>query len=104
MPGKSDEIRKYIQKHPKATQADIVAAMKAKGVEISPSLAGTLLRKSRGIIRPRKAAAKQPEPHVNGVLVTMEQLKAAKAAADSMGGLDKLQSALDELRAVQVSR
>lgn len=106
---KSEQTRKWVQKHPKSTQNEVVAAMKSQGIEISTALAGNILRELRGITRPRKKTARKGvtvkqarAKSVNGEPVAIEHLREAKRLADQMGGIDRLQAAVEALREVQV--
>ncbi|MBI3843230.1 MAG: hypothetical protein HY292_01200 [Planctomycetes bacterium] len=97
---KSDAVRQYLAANPAASPVTVQQALKARGIIISVSLASAIKyskggKKSakaagRPVGRPRAAATS------NGQL-RAEDLLAAKAFVDRVGGADAARKALDLL-------
>jgi hypothetical protein len=92
---KSLAIRTYKSNHRKAGPKEIVAALKAEGIDVSPAFVSTVLSNARrkGGKRGRKAAA-APAGRGDKALASLIQ---AKKLSDAMGGIDKARAALDAL-------
>ena len=99
---KSQAIRAYLEQHPKAPAADVVSALNAQGIKVTPAFVYALRsvskRKTRKMRRRRTTSgangssrAKTPNQ------LTAEQLLATKALADRLGGTTPLRAALEVL-------
>jgi hypothetical protein len=90
---KSAAIRDYIASNPNAKPKEILSVLKARGIDVSVGLISMVkyakpkVGKKRG--RPKGTA----KTSASGL--SADQLLAAKALADSMGGIQKTREALD---------
>lgn len=90
---KSAAIRDYIAANPNAKPKEILTALRAKGLDVSVGLVSVVKysKKSKSGKkpgRPKKAAS-------TGSGLSADQLLAAKALADSLGGIQNTREALD---------
>jgi hypothetical protein len=93
---RSEAIREYVVANPKDGPAEIVEAMKKQGIKVTRGLASNV--KYGGNRRKQKkrtmhSAARRTK---KGSL-TVEQLLEVKRLSESLGGLDRVQLALDAL-------
>ena len=104
---KSAAIREFAAKNPGMGPTAISKELSAQGITMSPSFVSVVLTKkkspkktgaARGPGRPRKAAAGASSSS-NGAL-TIDQLKAAKKFANSVGGISEAKAAINALAAV----
>ena len=89
---KSQAIRDYLAKHPKAMPKEIIAALQK--IQVSPALVNAVKYGAKPKARKKKAVSKKPAP---GTSITVTDLMQAKALADQMGGMVKAKVALDTL-------
>lgn len=87
---RSDATRKYVAAHPTASPTEIVAGLKAEGVEVSLSLASKIKydrsRKGGGKKGRKKKAAAAKAVSRKGAGERGEKAEAIRAAARSIGG------------------
>ena len=104
---KSAAIREFAAKNPGMGPTAISKELSAQGIAMSPSFVSVVLTKkkspkksgaARGPGRPRKAAS-GASSSLNGAL-TIDQLKAAKKFANSVGGISEAKAAINALAAV----
>jgi hypothetical protein len=105
---KSDAVREYLAANPAASPIQVQQALKARGIAISASLASAIKYAKRGPGRPkgsgrgRRAATvsrpvgRPPASRSNGWF-SAEDLMAAKAFVDRIGGAAAARKALDLL-------
>ena len=103
---KSASIREFATKNPDLGPTAISKALGEQGIAASPSFVSVVLTKSkstskksaktRGVGRPRKA----PSALKNNGTVSIDQLKAAKRFANSVGGIAKAKATINALAAV----
>jgi hypothetical protein len=104
---KSQAIREYYSQHRRAKPREVVAALAAKGIEVSPQTVSTIrysmrLKKGRkkGRRGARRAAAAAPARRAtaNGRGAKLfTALVDAKKLADRLGGIDRARQALNML-------
>jgi len=89
---KSAAIRDYIASNPNAKPKEILTALKASGIDVSVGLVSVVKyakpKSGKKLGRPKKAASTSTD-------LSADQLLAAKALADSMGGIQNTREALD---------
>jgi len=92
---KSEVIRKFFSEHPAATAKEVIAKLKAQGIEASEGLIYSLKpgkkKKQKGPKGKSKAA-----PSSNGSVG--ESIATAKAAAEKVGGWSVLKEIVDALQ------
>src|SRR5438128_626049 len=88
-PNKSAAIRELLSKNPKTPTKDVVAAMSAKGMKVSPNLVY--------LIKAKKGAAKRKQRRVgaarvmhNGVADVASVVRKVRGLATEVGGMTKL--------------
>lgn len=109
-PNKSEAIRDYVTANPNAKPREIVDALKAMGLAVSPAFVSTIKSKmgagtgKRGrrratsksvTVRGRRPAAPTAAKAVSSSL--LDDLITAKQLADKLGGIDKAKAALEAL-------
>lgn len=121
-PNKSAAIREYLDSNPAAKPREIVDALKAQGVEVTPAFVSTIKSKSGGGAAPKKrrgrparaaAAAATPartrratsRPAAGRAAapsdsVSVDSLIRAKRLAEELGGVDKARAALSALEKI----
>lgn len=122
-PNKSAAIRQYLDSNPEAKPREIVDALKAQGLEVTPAFVSTIKSKSGGgTAAPKKrrgrpkaaaqAAAKTTTPRAaaapaakrggaaTGDTVSVDGLIRAKKLAEELGGVDKVRAALAALEKI----
>jgi hypothetical protein len=103
-PNKSAAIREYLDVHKRAKPKEIVAAMKEKGLDVSPQMVSTIKTKHRK----RRGRKMSGQDVGNGPVnsrrgrpssgkIAIEQLIVAKRFADQVGGVRAAREALDVL-------
>ena len=119
-PNKSAAIREYLDSNPAAKPREIVDALKAQGVEVTPAFVSTIKSKSgsgsgpkkrRG--RPARAAAATPartrrttsrpagrRAAASSDSVSVDSLIRAKKLAEELGGVEKARAALSALEKI----
>ena len=105
---KSAAIREFAAQNPDMGPTAIAKALSAQGIAMSPSFVSVVLTKKksspkrgaakRGPGRPRKAAAAASSSSNGGL--TIDQLKAAKKFANSVGGISEAKAAINALAVV----
>ena len=93
---KSEEIRKVFAEHPGATAKEVVAKLKAQGIEASEGLIYSCKpgkKKKKGAKSKTKAA-----PSDNGALTVGASIAVAKDAAGKVGGWAALKELVDALQ------
>jgi hypothetical protein len=92
---KSEEIRKIFSQNPGATAKEVIAKLKAQGIEASEGLIYSVKpgRKKKG----RKGKAKAATAS-NGALSVGESITVAKDAAGKVGGWTVLKELVDALQ------
>lgn len=123
-PNKSAAIREYLDNNPEAKPREIVDALKAQGVEVTPAFVSTIKSKSGGGTaapkkrrgRPKAAAQEAAAPSTPratsapaakrggglpaGDTVSVDGLIRAKKLAEELGGVDKVRAALAALEKI----
>lgn len=117
-PNKSAAIREYLDKNPEAKPREIVDALKAQGVDVTPAFVSTIKSKSGGAAAPKKRrgrparAASAPrtqratsQPAAGRAAsandkVSVDSLIRAKKLAQELGGVDKARAALSALEKI----
>jgi hypothetical protein len=95
---KSQAIRDYLASNPSATPSTIIEDLKKKGIKVGASLVSAVKYKQpAGGNGRRKKRGRRVGASANGRHVGFDQLVAAKALADKMGGVAAAKSALDML-------
>ena len=94
---KSDAIREYLSKSPKATSKEVVAALAEKGIKVAPSL--IYFVKSKAIHARRKASRESAAEGLrsSGMMNPVELVMRLKDLARDMGGIKKLKQLVDLL-------
>jgi len=104
-PNKSAAIREYLDQNKRAKPKEIVAAMKEKGLDVSPQMVSTIKTKYKGRRRRKMSGQevgnglvndRRGRPRKSGK-VSIEQLIAVKRLADQVGGVQAAREALDVL-------
>ncbi len=105
-------IRRYLNRHPDAKPREVVAALKRRGIDVTPASVSTIKHqlKTKGLLQPSGAAAgakakatparRGRRPAAAGE-ITAEALMQAKSLADSLGGVEQAKKALDALAKLQ---
>lgn len=99
---KAQAIREAMEKTPEATAQEIVAAVKAQGMKITPQMVyGLRARAAKGPKRGRgkRKAARGGDGVNNGF--TLDTLILAKKLAAQLGGVEKAKEAMDALAKLQ---
>ncbi len=95
---KSQVVRDYMAANPEVGPKGVSAALKKKGIKVSPQMVSTIKtkakKKSSGKKRGRPAKKKLAR-RAGGL--NIDTLVKAKKLADRMGGVDKAKEALDAL-------
>lgn len=128
-PNKSAAIREYLDSNPDAKPREIVDALKAQGVEVTPAFVSTIKSKStgggstKGAPRKRRGRPKAAASSSQGAAktsrrtsaggapkrgggagssdtVSVDGLVRAKQLANELGGVDKLRAALSALEKI----
>jgi hypothetical protein len=91
---KSQAIRDYLKTNRKAMPKDVVEALKAKGIKVSPQMVSTVkfnMQKKKGKRRAagRRASNGRPET------VSLSSLLDAKKFVQTVGSFEKAKAALD---------
>ncbi len=103
-PNKSAVIREHLDQHREAKPREIVAALKEKGIVVSPQMVSQIKNKYKKHRR-RKVdhgvgnvlvKGRRARPRKNGKL-SIDQLIAVKRLADEVGGVQVARDALDVL-------
>jgi hypothetical protein len=93
---KSDVIRKIFAQTPSATAKEVVAKLKAQGIEASE---GLIYSCKPGVKKKKLAKAKaKAAPSLNGTPSVGTSIATAKAAAEKVGGWAALKEIVDELQ------
>lgn len=103
---KSEEIRSALAATPGASAKDVVAALKAKGIDTNEGLVYSVKQNmakkkaSKKVAAPAKTAApaKVATPSSNGHLGVGASIAVAKAAAEKVGGWSALKEIVDALQ------
>lgn len=100
---RSEEIRKVFAETPKASAKEVIATLKAKGVEASEGLVYAVKKGMKGKKKGKKAkAAATPRTHAapssNGVLGVGASIATVRACADKVGGMSALKEIVDALQ------
>jgi hypothetical protein len=83
---KSESTRQYVAKHPDAGPTEIVAGLKAEGIEVSMALASKIkYDRSKKGGRKRKAPGRAPVASTNGSSGYGNKAEAIRRAARSLG-------------------
>lgn len=117
-PNKSAAIREYLDSNPDAKPREIVDALKAQGVDVTPAFVSTIKSKSGAASAPKKrrgrparaAAAPRTQrrtakpaatraPRSNDS-VSVDSLIRAKKLAEELGGVEKARAALSALEKI----
>jgi hypothetical protein len=97
---KSQAIRDYAEAHPDAGPTEIAAALKKEKIQVTSALVSTVktvAKKKKG--RGRKKAASGAKPASDKI--ALSSLIQAKKMAESLGGVEKAQTALAALAKLQ---
>jgi hypothetical protein len=94
---KSQAIRDYINANPKSKPKEIVEALAAQGVTVSPAFVSTLRSNDKRKGRKGPGRRGRPAASAGGGGFGLESLVQAKKLADKMGGVSKAREALDAL-------
>ena len=95
---KSEVIRKIFADNPGATAKEVVAKLKAQGIEASEGLIYSCKPgKKKKQKEPKKGKA-QAAPSSNGVLSVGTSIATAKAAAEKVGGWSVLKEIADAMQ------
>ena len=89
---KSAKIRAEFDKNPKARPRDVVAALAARKIKVSPAQVSN--------IRSRMAG-KRKSGKLNGGMIAVSDLQAAKKLVDALGSIERAQSAIGALARLQ---
>ncbi len=95
---KSQAIRDYITANPKSKPKEIVEALTAQGVEVSPAFVSTL--KSNDKRKGGKGPGRRGRPagsKSGGSVLGVESLVQAKSFADKVGGIENAREILSAL-------
>ena len=106
---KSEEIRSVLAATPSASNKDVIATLKAKGIDVSENLVYSVKKDlatkasngkaSKKAATPSKAApAKAATPSSNGRLGVGASIAVAKAAAEKVGGWSALKEIVDAVQ------
>jgi len=88
---KSAAIRNYIASNPNAKPKEILTALKARGIDVSVGLVSVVkYAKPKSGKKPGR-----PKGTKSASGLSADQLLAAKALADSLGGIQNTREALD---------
>jgi hypothetical protein len=93
-PSKAQAVREFRRQNPEASNDQVVAALKTRGIEITPNYVSVV--KSQDKMRERKkagAAATPPRRPVGGVGV--EQIKLAARLIRACGGAQEAKGAIE---------
>lgn len=117
-PNKSEAIRSYLEAHPEAKPKEIVEALKAQGIDVTPAFVSTIKSKSgvgggggrkKRARRKTAAAAPQAAPAAaraprggaaESETVSVASLVKAKQLIDDAGGIEKAKAALAALEKI----
>lgn len=105
---KSQEIRDYYSANPKAKPLQVVAAMKAKGIEVNAQFVSTVKSNAKkkspratastktAVSAKKSSVSKRPgrKPATTGSVVTFDSLIKAKALIAEMGGVEEARNAI----------
>ena len=97
---KSRAIRDYCKANPEAGPTETAAALKKQGIQVSTAMVSTVktqAKKKKG--RGRKKAARGAKPASDKI--ALSSLIQAKKMAESLGGIEKAQTALAALAKLQ---
>ena len=92
-PNKSAAIREQLKKTPNATAPEVVKALAAEGIKVSPVLVYNVRNR---IERKGTTGKKRGRPSKDGT-VSVESLLQAKAFAERSGGIEAARGALEAL-------
>jgi hypothetical protein len=96
---KSQAIRDYIEANPDAGPTEVAAALKKERIIVSPAMVSTVKLASKKKGRGRKKAAGGAKPASDKI--ALSSLIQAKKMAESLGGVEKAQTALAALAKLQ---
>jgi hypothetical protein len=100
---KSQAIRDFVQANPTVGPKETAAALTEQGIQVSPAMVSTVktqAKKKKGKRgRPRKNAASSAKPASDKI--ALSSLIQAKKMAESLGGVEKAQTALAALAKLQ---
>ena len=101
---KSKAIRDYYAANPNAKPMEVSAALKKKGVDVTPAFVSTIRstsKKKKTVGKPGRPAgtknARPGRPSGRGGEVSFASLLKVKSIVDEMGGVDEARAALDAL-------
>ena len=97
---KSQAIRDFVEANPEAGPTEVAAALKKERIIVSPAMVSsvkTTSKKKKG--RGRKKAARSAKPASDKI--ALSSLIKAKNMAESVGGIEKAQTALAALAKLQ---
>ena len=95
---KADAIREVAQGMPKPVRPrDVIAALAAKGVEVSYAQVGQVLKGMGMKRRGRRGGRKSVAVETVASTLTLESLIAAKRLVDQLGGVEAAKTAVDAL-------
>lgn len=89
---KSAKIREEFDKNPEARPRDVVAALAARKIKVSPAQVSTIRSRLTGQAKSRKT---------NGGMIALSDLQAAKKLVDALGSIERAQSAIVALARLQ---
>ena len=106
---KTQAVRDYLKDHPNAKSGEIAAALKKRGIKITPSHVSSIKTKSKKA-RTVKRAAKQKvvveaatpaaveKPTKAGDTITLDQVRKVAQIIKAIGGFERVTEALEIIR------
>ena len=106
---KTQAVRDYLKDHPNAKSGEIAAALKKRGIKITPSHVSSIKTKSKKA-RTVKRAAKQKvvveastpaaveKPTKAGDTITLDQVKKVAQTIETVGGFQRVTEVLEVIR------
>jgi hypothetical protein len=101
---KTQAVKAYLARDPKATPLEISAALGAQGIDVAPNYAAGIKSSLKAKKRGKKAASKAASPAPSAAssspaddTISLDALRKAKSLVRELGGLDQARQALKAL-------
>ena len=94
---KTEKIRDYLKKNPKATPTEVAAALKKQKVVVKAQYVSTVKSKMGAKKKSKVAKKTTSKKNVSSDKISLGGLVKAKKLADELGGVDKAKEMLDAL-------
>lgn len=101
-PNKSQAIRDCSAANPSFSPKEVAEALAKNGITVTPEYVSTIWSldkaKTRKVKKKAAAATRAAAPKASGESLTLDALVQARKLAEQLGGIEKVQSAIDALK------